>query len=60
MELLKISLKQKVLIHSERVMRAIVKTFHYGLKIDFMSVFEQMNLRIWLEKDVHFYSLFLK
>ena len=46
MELLKISLKQKVLIHSERVMRAIVKTFHYGLKIDFMSVFEQMNLRI--------------
>ena len=46
MELLKRSLKQKVLIHSERVMRSIVKTSHCGLKIDFMSVFEQINLRI--------------
>ena len=46
MQLLQKSLKQKVLIHRERVMRSIVKTSHCGLKIDFMSVFEQMTLRI--------------
>ena len=39
-------------------MRSIVKTSHCGLKTDFMRVFEQMNLRICLENDVHAFVIF--
>lgn len=39
-------------------MRSIVKTSHWGLKNDFMRVFEQMNLRICLENDVNAFFIF--